>query len=384
MSGETKDRPQTQIRSDTERTHATRVDDLIDAVSGDTFQTWHDERTYARNIREGTPYFNQPASVKPPRQHSPSSLLQCHRKTAYNQLNAPEESADPEGIFWVGSQFETDIAVPFLQDAVVGDNEYITNSIWVDFTVETDQGELSIRGETDPVIVDADAEPLVLTEIKTKRSIGSVDAPSEHHKAQAHAYLKGLSSKYDGTLTDAIILYGSRTTLDIRAFHVEFDPAFWRDVVVDWAAEHTEYRLTDTLPPASPEQSWECEFCEFSERCGKGQTEYRDIPAHGFLPGVTAYPSEKVTGYLEAIDDAQLTPALAHEYPQLAAEYEVCPWQCSSCDSTFAWDEIDDDSETPACPVCADAGVLTELSINNPVTSRSFKTEQTQLVGHGE
>lgn len=360
------------------------IQSLIETVSGDSFKAWYREREHARNIREGVPYFNGPASIKAPRRHSPSSLLQCKRKTAYKQLNAPEESRDPEGIFWIGSQFETEIAVPYLQDVVNKENLYVTNSVWVDFTVETDVGDLRIRGETDPVIVDVDANPLLLTEIKTKRSVESVDSPSKHHKAQAHAYLKGLSEKYSQDVTDALILYGSRTTLEVCAFHVEFDPAFWRDEVTDWAAEHSEYRLRKVLPPSNPEYNWECGFCSYRERCGKGESGYADIPERGFLPRVADYPREKVVEYLEATEGERLTPILATEYPQLAEEYDVCSWRCDGCTSTFSWDTVDVGASTPVCPACADEGKLAELSVENPVEAHSTDDGTTRLVSGGE
>lgn len=355
------------------------VEDLVETVSADTFEAWYREREYARNIREGTAYFNGPPATKPPQRLSPSSLLQCQRKTTYRQLNAPEESADPEGIFWVGSQFETEIAVPYLRDFVVTEGEYVTNSLWVDFEVETDVGNLRIKGETDPVVVDSDAEPLLLTEIKTKRSVESMESPSKHHKAQAHAYLKGLSQKYDRNVTDSVILYGSRKSLDVAAFHVEFDPVFWSDVVVRWAAEHSRYRQEEILPPAEPEQSWECDFCAFSERCGKGSSGYTDAPVEGLLPGLEDYPREKIEAYLEATSGARLTPTLAREYPQLAIEYEVASWRCPHCGSKFPWDGVEVESETPACPDCADAGRLTELVVENPVESRRLDSGETQL-----
>ncbi|MFB6198195.1 MAG: Dna2/Cas4 domain-containing protein, partial [Halobacteriaceae archaeon] len=70
--------------------------------------------------------------------------------------------------------------------------------------------------------MDSESTPLLLTEIKTKSSIESLDAPDEHHLAQAHAYLYGLSEQYE-SITDAVILYADRETFETRLFHVEFD-----------------------------------------------------------------------------------------------------------------------------------------------------------------
>lgn len=328
------------------------IDVITDRISHRAFSDWYQEKQYKKNIENGTPYFNGPSKVPDPSRHSPSNLLQCHRKTFYKQLNAPEETTDPDGIFWIGSRFEEEIALPYLREAVIGNEEYVTNSLWVDFTVETDVGQVQIKGETDPVIVDQDAEPILLTEIKTKQSVEDVRSPNNHHKAQAHAYMKGLSEKYDHNVTDAMILYGGRTELDVKPFHIEFDPVYWRQTVVEWAETHTNYRLDDRLPPANPEYNWECNFCSFRERCGKGDEDYSDV-SDGLLSGYTGYPRSKVENYLEAHDGEKLTHALAAEYPELASKYDVENWECETCRSTLAWDDILlDDTKTVHCPNC--------------------------------
>jgi len=345
----------------------TPLERLIDRADPEEFDRWYREREFANNIRQGTPYFNGPSNVSPPERHSPSKLLQCHRKQVYNRLNAPEETEDPEGIFWIGSRFEEDIVLPFLRQAVVGSNEYVTNSLWVDFKLQTDAGELRIKGETDPVIVDPDAVPILVTEIKTKPSIEDVDSPNTHHLAQVHAYLKGLSEEHESNITEALIIYVGRTNLNVRIFEVTFDPVFWTQTVVRWAKKQTTYRLNSKLPPAEPEQYWECSFCPYQERCGKGESEYSDVGAVGLLPGVRDYPREKVLKYLNGQDNAKLTPSLAHQYPELQQTYEfdVYRWECQSCGNTYPWDGLDwnpDATDLPRCPNCSGSEPIQLLS----------------------
>src|SRR5699024_3068898 len=142
-----------------------------------------------------------------------------------------------------------ELVVPYLE-SLVGPGEYVRNSMWIDVTCETDAGEIRIKGATDPVIVDDESEPLLLTESKTKGSIDHLTEPDTHHRARTHAYMYGLTQKYDHRITDAMLLYGSRNSLDLRAFHVPFDPWFCSETVLTWAEEHTQYRLDETLPPA--------------------------------------------------------------------------------------------------------------------------------------
>ncbi|WP_117365560.1 CRISPR-associated protein Cas4 [Natrarchaeobaculum sulfurireducens] len=336
---------------------------LVDEISGERFRDWYRKREFRKNIEDGNPYFNGPSSVPSPRKHSPSQLLQCHRKIAYRQHNAPAEKSDPVGIFWFGSRFEEELVQAFLKEAVIDDHEYVTNSLWVDFTVQTDAGEIQIKGETDPVIVDSDGNPLLLTEIKTKQAVDNVQSPNRHHRAQAHAYMKGLSEKHDRKVTDAVVLYGSRKTLDVKSFHIEFDPWFWRNTVLAWAETHTSYRLDEELPPANPEYGWECNFCSFRDRCGRGSASYESIGPVGLLP-LHEYPREEAIRHLESHGNAKLTPTLSNRYPELASRFEVHDWRCERCDATYPHDSVEwtgDLSEPPLCPSCCDCGVPATL-----------------------
>ena len=350
-------------------------DPHLSRLTNSSFREWYRRREFAKNIRDGQYYFNGPPKIQASKRHSPSKLLQCHRRAWYNHFNSPEESGAPDGIFWFGSRFEDDIIMSYLADAVVGEETYVCNSLWVDYTIDTDAAELRIKGETDPVIVDETCSPLLLLEIKTKRSIENLSEPDPHHRAQIHAYLYGLSEKYDRGPQRAAIVYGSRTTLEIKVFEVEFDEEFWTDRVLSWARDQTKYRTFGSLPPAEPKNGWECDVCSYAERCGRGTRDDGDHQAIGLLP-VFPYPRSEVVEYLDSHPGAKLTPTLAHVYRDLVDEYEVYRWSCSNCDSTFQWDEIDLDTESlraPRCPECNNANTRGWLS--GPATSEQMPRE---------
>ncbi|MGN8219686.1 CRISPR-associated protein Cas4 (plasmid) [Halococcus morrhuae DSM 1307] len=357
---------------------ATHAETLINTINATSFDDWYREREFARNIREGQPYFNGPGRIPPPERHSPSQLNQCHRKIYYRQLNAPEEQADPQGIFWTGTKFEEELVVPYLE-SLVGPDEYVRNSMWIDITCETDAGEIRIKGATDPVIVDDESEPLLLTESKTKGSVEHLAEPDTHHRAQAHAYMYGLTQQYDHRVTDAMLIYGSRNSLDLRAFHIPFDPWFWRETVLSWTGEHTQYRLDETLPPDTPAFDWECNFCDFKHRCGQADEIHAvDTNPEGFLPLFDAYPRAKIVDYLDANPGAKLTPTLAQRYPSLVESYGVYKWHCEVCGTDYSvknieWDgDIDD---PPQCDSCADQQVFASLA--GPIP-------EAQTIGGGE
>ncbi len=331
------------------------ITDVVERVRGASFQRWYHADGFAANVRNGQSYFNGPSPPPDPLRHSPSQLLQCCRKVYYRQHNAPKETADPFGIFWIGEHVETDLILPYFQD-VVDDHVYLQNSVWVDFTVKSRIGNLHLKGETDPVFVDSDGTPFLVSEIKTKDSIEHLDSPNDHHLAQVHAYMYGLTQKFDRRVTEALLVYVDRSTLNLKAFHVEFDPLFWRRRVLDWAATQSEYRIKDRLPPADPEFRWECEFCSYRERCGKETDNIgTNSPPIGFVP-LREYPETAVARHLEAYrdQDVKLTPTLGHQYSYLADQFGVYGWICQECDSVLVWDSIDPSGSTEAvpCPQC--------------------------------
>lgn len=225
---------------------------VLNRITNQEFTDWYSERQFRTNILQGQAYFNGPSPPKDPERHSPSKLLQCHRKASYARKNAPREGTPPEGLFWIGSEFEEEVIVPFLQD-ITTPKTYVTNSLWIDIEIVADGTPLQLRGSTDPAIVTAEADPLLLTEIKTTSSLNHLSEPKEHHRAQLHAYLYALDNEDNHDITTGLLVYGCRKTLDIKVFHVEFDPEFWSSVV-DWMAEQTEYEQAEELPPATPER----------------------------------------------------------------------------------------------------------------------------------
>lgn len=351
---------------------------LLAGISGEEFKRWYSGRRRARSPGQHSGRSSKENSNVPPGRHAPSRLLQCHRKTLYRVHDAPEESQQRAGIFWFSTHLETELVVPFLEARTDAD-VYVRNSIWVDYTRSTDEGPLQIRGRTDPVLVDVTGQPLVLTEVKTTASVHALDAPRSHHLAQAHAYMEGLSEHADQDVRETLLLYFSRETLDARTFTVEFDDQFWEERVLPWAAQNSEYRRRDELPPARPEFDWECDYCSFRHRCGRADSPYADTGPHGFLPLFDEYPRERVREYLDAVPNARLTPTLAHAFPGLIDRYGVLDWGCQRCSATYAYDAVEWDGDTehpPLCEACCRDGVPAPLS-GPPPADQHRSSDQT-------
>jgi len=141
---------------------------VVDRISNSEFNEWYAEQQIETNILNGKAYFNGPSPPKDPERHTPSKLLQCHRKAIYARQNAPREDTPPEGLFWIGSEFEEEIIVPFLQD-IAPDELYVQNSLWIDTTIEVDESDVQLCGSTDPAIVTEDASQYFSPRLRRRR-----------------------------------------------------------------------------------------------------------------------------------------------------------------------------------------------------------------------
>lgn len=333
------------------------VDTLLERAQSADFREWYRERRRRENARAGKFAYNGPRDPPSPDLHTPSSLVQCHRKRRYEEANAPAEDPSPNGHFWIGSTVETDLVHPFLEDRVAGPEQYVTEGLGFQTEIEGPEGTFRLRGRTDPVITTETGEPLLPTEVKTVEDIERVTEPRVRHRAQVHAYLVALSERVEDRLEEALLLYVSKSTLACRALRVSFDEGFWTELVLPWMATLTAARAAGELPPPVPEQDWECGFCRFRRRCGQADGPVADAGPEGFVPSFT-YPRAAVRTHLAATGVA-LTPTLARAYPDLAAETRVSDWVCPACGhradfGTFDWSGPG--QERPACPACAADG----------------------------
>jgi hypothetical protein len=367
-------------------------EEQLPSIDSDSFNSYWFRRNEERNREENHDERNDPGHSWPIGRFEPHQLGNCKRKWLYQWLNAPKEEQDPHGIFAIGHFIEEDIVEPWLHELF--EPEYdIDNAVHVSVDIDTfpvqeienptdgrdpssripiprdvefnqpnneppeaDSGDvcLTVAGSTDPAICDSDTgEILALTEVKSTGSIGYIDEPKRMHKMQLHAYMKSLG------ITDGYVIYvDKKELLDPKVYEVEFDESVWQSVV-DWVSSTLPYAASGELPPADAPEGWMCKYCEYSNRCGEGRSNLSsDMGPRGFVPGYTGYPRNMVEDHLEAYSDVELTPSLALEFPDLAAEYGVESWACPECSATFDhWEDRFDDFgnknfATPACPAC--------------------------------
>lgn len=338
---------------------------IEERLSGENFRQWRREQQYRENIKNNNPEYNSGGYPTDSESHLPHQLGQCHRKTWYRENNAAEETQTPDGIFAIGEWAEEEIVGPWLNNLAEKYGGYYSNDLWLEGEYETSTETLQFRGKTDSAICDSAGMPLLLTEIKTKQSLSNLETPQDHHKMQLATYQYCAAQKHDISPPIGYLLYLGKKRFDLQAYRIEFDSEFFAENVADWAEKMTQYRQNQQLPPANPEQNWECKLCEYQARCGKADEEsWSDCRAEGFLP-LFEYPQESVLDYLASHENPELTPTIAHQYPRLAADHPVANWECECCDAQYAWDSIDwdgDVKEPPTCPQCASRHRYAELS----------------------
>jgi len=402
----------------------TPAEALAAAANARDFDAWLAEQNRQRNRDDGyDDTRNDPTYIPDPDDHSPSSLVQCHRRIYYRALNAPAESGQPLGFFDVGHFFEEDRVEPWLADllerAADGDVPHVDFDDFDDFDpddldldntvhVTVVEDEFEISGSTDPVAFHG-GRPLLLVEVKSTKDlqyVRSAGEPDESHLAQAHAYMKGLQAEFDLDAPPlAMFVYGERSSWDVETFLVEFDEAFYRDVVVPWAEQQTDYRSARALPPQEPKEEYECFYCEFRYRCGnapewheatkndetvaeRAKFSMGNQNSKGFLP-LAKYPATAVYEHVLTYPDVPLTPSLAYHWPEFVADppeefrdridergaeaylerkfdldrmdltelpkREVADWLCPGCGNEYAFDAFGWDGDvhvTPTCPRC--------------------------------
>lgn len=417
---------------------AQRIERYRNDITGRNFEAWHRNFEARRNLEEGYGTSrNNPASAPDDNRHSPSSLLQCHRKIYYRSKNAPREYPMPHGVFIMGHFIEEEVVEPWLRERVIAEDEFIGNAGHVDFTEDTESGQsLRFGGSHDPTITDVQGHTLALTEVKSTGSDPHwIDKIKDHHKAQAHAYMKGLKQK-DDPLTEyppAFVIYVQKESLEVFPFFLEFDEDFWQNTVVDWAEQNSGYRVNNILPDSTPymgqdenhtkNSTFECDYCDYRNRCGnynKRDKEHKyddtlptngsgvvtetfhDQVKKGFLP-LKVYPEDAVVGHALAYTDVKLTPTIAANYPEMVnnpsarlksriadrnqettmkkkfgsiPKRDVHDWVCPDCDTTYDFEEFDwwegDVDNAPYCDHCQETND-DYVSLRGPVPNETHK-----------
>lgn len=182
-----------------------------------------------------------------------SATGQCLRKI-YMKYTVPEKIPEDKSgwpHFLLGNTLE-DIYFDALK------NYYGQRRVKNDVKIEIDCDGFTIKGETDPVLFTANAEPDTVFEVKTTTNIkNNKNTPSKHHVYQLQVYLHALKAS-------GKIVYIQKNSLDTVVHNVAYDPEVFNDGVRRISELHRCLK-DGSEPLAEPFQDWQCKFCNLKE-----------------------------------------------------------------------------------------------------------------------
>jgi CRISPR-associated exonuclease Cas4 len=201
-------------------------------------------------------------SKRRPHVYRAGDVWACHRQLFYKRRGVTPEREAPYGIFEAGKSVEESFTRAmrgwFGDDVVAG--QFWIKTVIIGF----DGQEIIIRGKPDVVLLSYNLEPHTLYEVKSKSSVKDFTDMAIHQRYQGGIYEHELKKK---GLKFYYLVYISRNNPDE---HAQFDAALtdedWNRIE-DYFRVMDEYDTKDQLPPAIPMEDWQCDYCDFKQRC---------------------------------------------------------------------------------------------------------------------
>lgn len=192
-------------------------------------------------------------------------MWQCYRKGFYKATRDVDPDL-PLGLFKMAEHAEQEIYEALCEEY---GSHFVLNSIPVKREVPTEYSPLSIVGQTDPVIIGYNLEPIRLYEVKSSESYstrhGDSGSARNTHKHQSSFYAGELG------IDEVLIPRPARSNLlempepdfsippaDIAELHQE---------TIDYFKALHAFVEEGDLPPPEPFGDKECEWCDFKHIC---------------------------------------------------------------------------------------------------------------------
>lgn len=194
-----------------------------------------------------------------------SDTGKCLRQLYYKYMGVASEKTSSWPHFLLGNNIEKmyEWALKFYYG-----HDFIKNSI----RIQLDFDDISIVGQTDPVLLAPNLDIKKIFEIKSTSSISSKKkyGVSKHHVYQVHPYMSALKCPCE-------IVYIHKLNLETAKFDIDFDPDILTRGVNRVRSLH-EYLVKGALPPAEPFMDWNCKpgFCPFKDICAADKNIVRD------------------------------------------------------------------------------------------------------------
>ncbi|MFH0830177.1 MAG: PD-(D/E)XK nuclease family protein [Candidatus Aenigmatarchaeota archaeon] len=195
----------------------------------------------------------------------PSEIGKCLRETWYSYKFPLPTPLDRLMIFEAGN-----IMHHFVAEVMRSDKNPQVKLLESELPFKISIRDFIISGRIDDLLLVVADNRRLLVEVKSTSRIDLTNEPQPQHMVQLQLYLHALKDSHQ--VSDGILLYVEKNTLQSKAFHVKYDERLAAEALDRFSKLHNfiaanslpfpEARIRDDL-------SWMCRKCDFRERCFK-------------------------------------------------------------------------------------------------------------------
>jgi CRISPR/Cas system-associated exonuclease Cas4 (RecB family) len=193
----------------------------------------------------------------------PSEIGSCLRKVWYSYRYPQELKPDLIKIFEVGN-----IMHDFITEVLKSERNPHIELLKAELPVKTEIDDFTISGRIDDLLLIKENGKSILVEVKSVKSVAYQQRPSHNHIMQLQFYM------FVTNIHSGILLYIDKTTLQTKAFEINYDEATGRQIIERFRRLHNALK-NNKLPPDEAklldEMNWMCRFCEYREKCDRNE-----------------------------------------------------------------------------------------------------------------
>jgi len=193
----------------------------------------------------------------------PSEIGKCLRKTWYSYKYPKEVEPDLLKIFEVGN-----IMHGFVVEVLRSEKNKDVQLLSYEFPFKIEIEDFIISGRVDDLLLVKTSGKSVLVEVKSTKNLDFVTKPNKEHEMQLQFYMHAIG------VHDGVILYVDKNNLQSKLFEISFKENEGEEIVQRFKELHAHLKNNE-LPMAEAKQfsdmSWMCKYCEYKDRCDKGE-----------------------------------------------------------------------------------------------------------------
>lgn len=193
----------------------------------------------------------------------PSEVGGCLRKTWYSYKYPKQVDPELMKIFELGN-----IMHGFVVEVLKSEKNQEVELLKSEFPLKIEEKDFTISGRVDDLILVKASGKNVLVEVKSTKDIKFVKAPQRSHEMQLVFYMHA-SGVHNG-----VILYVDKSNLQSKTFEVPYTKEK-ADEILGRFKSLNDSLVNNSMPEAeakkSKETTWMCKYCEYADKCKKGE-----------------------------------------------------------------------------------------------------------------